>query len=852
MNNLAKKLLTSAIFAAMVGGSGCAVSPEKMSHEDRVNRAATDMETMFKDQEVIAGSISLSEAMARAVKYNLDYRVKLLEEAMTEAEHDVARMDMLPQMAINAGYVDRSNINAASSQSVITGLQSLESSTSEERKRTISDASLVWNVLDFGVSYVTAQQRSDQVLIANEKRRKAVQNIIQDVRVAYWQAVSADDLAEETEDLIREARGSLKESRDLEEQGIQAPLEAMQFQEGLLATMRVLWQLREQLATSKAELASLMNVRPGSEFKLQPAEGEMQPAPIATKLDELENFALLHRPELRQADYQARISSKEVKKAMLRMLPGLEVNLGGFYDSNKYLYNSDWSDAGIRITWNLFNLFSGPANQRRAEAQLDVDEMQRMAMSMAVLTQTNVAYQRYQLAKNDYELSESILTVKQDIASQQSIRAQASVSDELSSIKSKAEVLVARMQRDLSLAGLQNAVGRTLNSIGMDPLPDEVTGYEVAVLSEAISQHQATLATMLVQPSMDPESYDAISAQLKADQEAREAEAARVAEAKAAEDRRLAAIAAREKAIADKQSADEAAKMAAARKAEQEAAAAQAAAEARDVQQAAIQAALDEAEKKRLAEMEAAKQALLFDQMKAEEERLAQEAQAAAELEMQQAEAARLAAEQAAEEARLASENAAARKAETERNLAEATAAREAAEAERLAEEQRIANEVRASIDAAIAAGIVAGGEDRAAKDAAAEAEMAANKAAGIVVPPPVGDNMPEATEPAMEQKGPAPAGGMMPAPPMNIESATVSDSPMPGPVVNVEIAEVSEPVKIAESVEAVDTAANVMEGLYPAIDTPILYSGGGSHSTVAKGRMRQEMAIDSILSDED
>jgi outer membrane protein TolC len=830
MNTLAKLVLTSAIAAIMVGGSGCAVTPEKMSHEDRVNRAASDMEAMFKDQEAITGSISLSEAMARAVKYNLDYRVKLLEEAMSEAEHNVARMDMLPQMAVNAGYVDRSNVNASSSQSVITGAQSLESSTSEERQRTISDASLVWNVLDFGISYVTAQQRSDQILIANEKRRKSIQNIIQDVRVAYWQAVSADDLATETEDLIREARKSLKESRDLEEKGIQAPLEAMQFQEGLLATMRVLWQLRERLATSKAELASLMNVRPGSDFTLQPGDGESVPAPIATKLEELENFALLHRPELREADYQVRISSKEVKKAMLRMLPGLEVNLGGFYDSNKYLYNSDWSDAGIRITWNLFNLFSGPANKRRAEAQVNVDEMKRMAMSMAVLTQTNVAYQRYQLARNDFDLAESILTVKQDIASQQAIRAAASVSDELSSIRSKAEVLVARMQRDLSLAGLQNAVGRTLNSIGMDPLPKEVSGYEINVLAGAIAQHQTTLATLMVQPTMDASSYDAIAKKLKADQDAREAEAARVAAAKAAEERRLAAIAAREKAIADKNAADENARLASLTEAERRAAAEKSAAEARNVQQAAIDAALDEAEKLRQAKIEAAKQEAMYLEIKAEEERLAEEARLAADLEVAQADAARAAAEKAAEEARVASEQAVKRKAETEQKVAEAKAAREAAEAARLAEAERIANEVRASINAAIAAGLVAGGEEQTAKDAAKAAEVAANKAAGIVVPPPVGDSVPEASEPA--GSGAAPTTGPMPSPLLNIDSASATDVML------------SSPFSQTDDEALASTEQELMQGLYPAISEPMLYSAGGN-SVVTEGRMQQEMAID-------
>ena len=40
------------------------------------------------------------------------------------------------------------------------------------------------------------------------------------------------------------------------------------------------------------------------------------------------------RPELREQDYQARISAAETRKAMLRLLPGLEFSAGGHYDSN--------------------------------------------------------------------------------------------------------------------------------------------------------------------------------------------------------------------------------------------------------------------------------------------------------------------------------------------------------------------------------------------------------------------------------------------------------------------------------------------------------------------------------------
>ena len=75
---------------ALAGGiallvSGCAVTPEPISEDERLARASADLEAMFADQEGLTGPITLSEAMARAVKYNLDHRVKLMEEAVVRA-----------------------------------------------------------------------------------------------------------------------------------------------------------------------------------------------------------------------------------------------------------------------------------------------------------------------------------------------------------------------------------------------------------------------------------------------------------------------------------------------------------------------------------------------------------------------------------------------------------------------------------------------------------------------------------------------------------------------------------------------------------------------------------------------
>ncbi|MCP6726021.1 TolC family protein, partial [Klebsiella pneumoniae] len=86
----------------------------------------------------------------------------------------------------------------------------------------------------------------------------------------------------------------------------------------------------------------------------------------------------------------------ETRKAMAKLLPGLEFSVGQHYDSNKFLVNNSWSDAGLRISWNLLNLFSAGPITRAADAQKQVTESQRLALNMAVLTQVHVAYLDFQ------------------------------------------------------------------------------------------------------------------------------------------------------------------------------------------------------------------------------------------------------------------------------------------------------------------------------------------------------------------------------------------------------------------------------------------------------------------------
>ena len=82
----------------------CAVSPDPFTAEEKRLRISEDKALMFGNVEPVTGPISLEEAMARAVKYNLDHRVELLNSVVSSNQLELAHYDMLPKLAATAGF----------------------------------------------------------------------------------------------------------------------------------------------------------------------------------------------------------------------------------------------------------------------------------------------------------------------------------------------------------------------------------------------------------------------------------------------------------------------------------------------------------------------------------------------------------------------------------------------------------------------------------------------------------------------------------------------------------------------------------------------------------------------------
>ncbi len=473
--------------------SGCAVTSEPIDRSVSEQRAQTDLQNMYKGQEPLSGPLTLHQAMARAVKYNLEGRLKIMEEALAKRQLDLASFDMLPRMALDAGYVGRNNVNASSSQSVETGTQSLEPSTSQDRDREVADLTMVWNVLDFGVSYISAKQAGDQRLIVQERRRKVINTIVQDVRSAYWRAMAAERLLKQIDSLMARVEAARNNSQSMSEQRIGDPVQALGYQRSLIQATRQLEEQRRALSLAKTELATLINLPLGTELTLATPD-EYEIPELKVDMARLEHEALTSRPELREQDYQTRISAAETRKAMLRLLPGLEFSAGGHYDSNSFLVEQGWADYGVKVTWNLFNVISAPAAIDVAKAGEEVAAARRQAMSIAVLAQLYVANANYRDALRQFKTNQQLSDIDGQIVGQLRNRHQAAGIGELDLIQGELNTLQADLRRDLSYADLRNAYGQIFASAGLDPMPDEVQSTQVQSIATALANREAAWA----------------------------------------------------------------------------------------------------------------------------------------------------------------------------------------------------------------------------------------------------------------------------------------------------------------------------------------------------------------------
>ncbi len=469
--------------------TACSITPKPLSIDDRYNEARNDLNEFIHQQDTVHGTLNFNQALARGLKYNLDYRIKLVNNALQAGQLDIAMFTMFPALNASGSIYNRNNVYASSGVSS-TGVPSdvFNSTPNTIRSERVA---LSWNILDFGLGYVRAKQQGDRMYVAEEESRKELQKLSQDILVAYWSAYSAQQVMVEArrfEALLTRAKNRL--TRAMADKAI--PKESiLNFQAALLEGNRHIIQLQYKYDKAMLDLKRLLDLPPNVQFQLAPPPLALRSPHDIRNIDfsKMDAITLVTRPELRGQEYQQRIAQLGVKTAILQALPGITLNEGWNYNSNKFLVNKLWIDKSADLAWNLLNLASLPASMRTAKTQVQYEKLKLMALTFTVLTETRYAFSHYESLLNEYEIARKQTQTAYAIYKLNRNRELASLASNQQVILAELKALTAKMDENLLQSDLSTALGELYLSVGSDILPLDISNCSLDQITEIINHH---------------------------------------------------------------------------------------------------------------------------------------------------------------------------------------------------------------------------------------------------------------------------------------------------------------------------------------------------------------------------
>lgn len=482
------KLLAGSALACLLV-SGCSIKPSQLSLTDMKQMQLADKNIILSASQPITESISLSEAISRALKNNLDQRVIILKQSLASSELAAGKFDMLPKLLADAGYDWRNNFSSryeAKSDTPYDINRDQETSVSIDPEHQTYDLGLSWSLLDFGASYYTSKQNADRLLVANESRRRAMHLLIQKVRVAYWKALAHQKLSAKVSNTIKEAESALTKSKNLSSDMVTSPEESLRYQRNLLENLRLLESVNRDLSSAKIELAQLMGVVPGTPFDLHEENEQIQP--LSVDISTLEEYALFNNADLKEQYFNVRIAALETRKTLLKMFPNLTFNVGTHYDNDYYMVNNAWNSAGASLSYDLMNLLSYSSRKEAAKTNEAIELQKRIALQLATVTKVHLAVHQYNNALVQYQRSDELFNVDSQLEKIAIGKTEGNMAGQQRRISANVTTILSELRRYEAMSKYAEAVGLLHSSLGSEPIINSVDDMQLKQLSDVVGQ----------------------------------------------------------------------------------------------------------------------------------------------------------------------------------------------------------------------------------------------------------------------------------------------------------------------------------------------------------------------------
>ncbi|MGN6392719.1 MAG: TolC family protein [Gemmatimonadales bacterium] len=272
-------------------------------------------------------------------------------------------------------------------------------------------ASLSYLLFDFGGRSGRVEGARQQLFASGFTHNAAIQDVVLQVQVAYFQYLATRSLLEAQRTTLEEAQANLQAAEERRRVGVATIADVLQARTAASQAQLDLQTTEGNLQTTRGALALALGLPANLPYDVDSTAAAVSVAPIADSVNALIGSALRGRPDLAAARSQAEAARAAIGEARSNLLPSLNLNAtAGRTYATTIPNGANSYNVGVELSIPLFNGFSRQYDLKAAEYQAEAATARTESLRQQVVYQVFNAYYALQTATRRVHTTEVLLT----------------------------------------------------------------------------------------------------------------------------------------------------------------------------------------------------------------------------------------------------------------------------------------------------------------------------------------------------------------------------------------------------------------------------------------------------------
>jgi NodT family efflux transporter outer membrane factor (OMF) lipoprotein len=379
--------------------------------------------------------LTLTEIVDIGLRNNPGTRLAWANAQAAAATYGSARGERLPTVD---GNVTATRLKTVASQG----------RTAVEQSVLTPSASLSYLLFDFGGRSGRVESSRQDLLAAGFTHNAAIQDVVLQIQVAYFQYLAARSLLEAQHTTLAEADANLEAAEERRRVGLATIADVLQARTAASQAQLDLQSTEGNLQTTRGALALALGIPANLPYDVDSTAAGVPVAALADSVDGLIAAALKGRPDLAAARSQAEAARAGIGEARSSLLPSLNLSAtAGRTYATTIPNGANSYNVGVELSIPLFSGFSRQYDLRAAQFQAEAATARSEALRQQVVYQVFSAYYALQTSTRRVRTAEDLVASAQQSNDVALARYKAGVGTVLDLLAAQSALASARAQR---------------------------------------------------------------------------------------------------------------------------------------------------------------------------------------------------------------------------------------------------------------------------------------------------------------------------------------------------------------------------------------------------------------------